>query len=196
MGSDLLGVRVLERSGAVLRVRYAVLHPDAEVASNHNFALQTIVDLYWRCCGEYLWHLPAAVREKVYSLAKTHPLKEQLERWVRLARGGAVELTPEEYASLPSRDASARPRYVSWEQSDGRYLAHVAPDYQGFMDAASDAIASVAIEDPRKHPRVEGEDDSNPGPTLVVTVTDEALLHHVFEGLEWASRIYDFEGHF
>ena len=122
MGSDLLGVRVLERSGAVLRVRYAVLHPDAEVASNHNFALQTIVDLYWRCCGEYLWHLPAAVREKVYSLAKTHPLKEQLERWVRLARGGAVELTPEEYLELGAYGGGGtdfRPPFA-WLEREGK----------------------------------------------------------------------------
>lgn len=196
MGSDLFRVRVINRRGPVLRARYTIVHPDVyAIEDSKNIALQTLTDSYWKCREEYLWDVSNAVRDKAHALAKAHPRKALLERWLALAHGEEVELTPEEYASLSSRDASAPPRYASWGQSNGRYTATLPTDYRGFVDAAEGAIASVVIEDPRNHPRGEGADESDPEATLVITVTDGAVLHHLFEGLEWDSRVYDFEGY-
>jgi hypothetical protein len=196
LGSDLFRVQVIKRRGPVVRVRYTIVHPDVfAIEGSKNIALQTLTDSYWKCREEYLWDVSDAVRAKACSLAKSHPRKALLERWLAMAHGEEVELTPEEYTSLSSRNASDPPRYASWGQTNGRYTATLRTDYRGFVDAAEGAIASVVIEDPRNHPRREGADDGDPEATLVITVSDGAALHHLFEGLEWDSRVYDFEGY-
>lgn len=181
----------------MLRARYTIVHPDVfAIEDSKNIALQTITDSYWKCREGYLWDVPRRVVERGKALASSHPRKELLERWLAMAHGEQIEITPEEYASLSVASSDQRPRYASWGTSNGRCTATLPTDYRGFVDAAEAAIASVRIEDPQNHPRDEGDaDGADPEATLVIAVTDGLVLHHLFEGLEWDSRVYDFEGY-
>lgn len=200
MGSDLFRVRVLQRRGPSVSVRYTIVHPDVyAVEETKNVALQTLTDAYWKCREGYLWDVPTSVSAKAKALARAHPRKAVLERWLTLAHGEEVELTAEQYAALTTggdRD-EARPRYSSWGSSNGRYTASLPTDYARFVAAADEAIASVRLEDPQNHPRDEAGDDPaiQPAVTMVIAARDGATLHHLFVGLEWDSRVYDFEGY-
>ncbi len=200
MGSDLFRVRVLQRRGPVASVRYTIVHPDVfAVEDSKNIALQTLTDAYWKCREGYLWDVPKPVLARASALAKDHPRKAQLERWLTMAHGEQIELTAEEYATLTSASATdeQRSRYSGWGSSNDRFHAWLPTDYAGFVAAAEEAITSVRLEDPQNHPRDEAMDDAsvNPAVTLVITVGDGALLNHLFSGLEWDSRVYDFEGY-
>lgn len=201
MGSDLFRVRVLQRRGPVASVRYTIVHPDVyAVEDRKNIALQTLTDAYWKCREGYLWDVPKPVVSRATALAKEHPRKAQLERWLTMAHGEDVELTAEQYAALSEASHSGsveRPPYTSWGSSNGRYSASLPTDYAGFVAAADEAIVSVRLEDPQNHPRDEAGDDASvdPAVTLVITVRDGAVLNHLFTGLEWDSRVYDFEGY-
>jgi hypothetical protein len=194
VGSDLFRVRVISRRGPVLHARYKIVHPDVfAVEDTKNIALQTLTDSFWKCREGYLWDVPEPVRKKAETLADGHPRRALLERWLTMAHGQEVELTPEEYASLTLARTAEGSRYSSWGQSNGRYTATLPTDYRGFVAEAARAIASVSLADPRNHPRAAGGPD--PEVTLVITVADGLVLHHLFTGLEWDSRVYDFEGY-
>lgn len=198
MGSDLFRVRVIARRGPVASVRYTIVHPDVYgVEGSKNMALQTLTDSYWKCREGYLWDVSKAVSTRAAALAKAHPRKDLLERWLTLAHGEEVELTAEEYAALSSQSAEQRPRYASWGTSNGRFTASLPTDYARFVAAADEAIESVVLEDPQNHPRDEEGADTevDPAVTMVIRARDGAVLHHLFVGLEWDSRVYDFEGY-
>ncbi len=196
MGSDLFQARVIDRKGPVVRVAYEIIHPDVDAIEDaKNMALQTLTDSYWKCREGYLWSAPAAVRKRAEELAAKHPRKQQLDRWLQMAHGEEVEITPEQFELLrnASNEASSGPRYSSWGQSNDRYTATLATDYLGFMRESDVAIVSVSLEAEVNHPR--GADDENPTATMVITVADGLVLHHLFKGLVWESRIYDFTGY-
>jgi hypothetical protein len=194
MGSDLFKVTVLARKGPVVSVRYQIVHPDVDaVDDSKNVALQTLTDSYWTSREGYLWDVSAPVKRRAKELADKHPRKAQLDEWLAMAMGREVELTAEQYAALSLRTGDEQPRYSSWCKSDSRCSATLEPEYAAFVAEAERAIVSVTLEDEVNHPR--GPDRQRPEATMVIKVADGLVLQHLFEGLSWDSRLYDFTGY-
>jgi hypothetical protein len=192
--STLFRVKIESVSGATVKARFEVCHPDQwEVPGSASFALQTVVEVFWNMKMGYRLHgndgHPIAEVEAALRV-REHPHRAQLEAWLELAHGKTVPISEEEYKRLGS-SGRREEKVAGYGLRDDVYYKFYDPEYTRFVAEATRAIVEVHLEDEVGNPK---QDDNDPDPeaTLVFTVRDAAHLFHMVEGVCFEAAMYDF----
>ncbi len=215
--SDIYSFHITSIEKNVLTIDASIVHPDVDwVEDTKNFALQVILEPYSDIARGYIynaaWQSYPFDQKQGEDFIRTHPLKEQMPYWLELMRGKDVNISKEEYDNMDQLRESGNPKFQnisSWGSSGDTYHVSYNPNYKAFMKVAEIAILDVEMKDvenmPWKHnqmswderEKLTGEDwdkmyEDKPACTLVITVLNEGILHHLKAGTSWHSAMYDF----
>jgi hypothetical protein len=192
--SELFSARVEGVAGDTARIRFEVCHPDQwNVPNTKNFALQALIDVYWRMkMGYVLGNHQIASTSALKRRAADHPHRDRLEEWLGLAHGRDVAITEAEYARL-ARDGFGTEPLVGLHYNPSGWYRSYGTQYAAFMAAAERAVISVELEDEEGNPKREIE-DPDPKATIVVRVVEPGWLEHLVSGFTWTTAIFDFTG--
>lgn len=215
--SDIYRFQVSSIDDRILTIEATIVHPDVDwVEDTKNLALQIILEPYSDIAKGYIynaaWQSYPFDQKQADEFIKTHPLKEQMPYWLELMRGKDMEVTEEEYKNMDQLRESDDPKFKrisSWGMSNGKYSVSYHPNYKAFIKVAEIAIQDVEMTNiehmPWKHNQLSWDEreklsdkdwdklyENKPSCTLKITVLNKELLHHLKEGMQWQSAMYDF----
>ncbi len=181
---------IADVSASTVRIAVHVVHPDQwDVSGEKNFALQAIVDAFWRCKMDYLHESPSNERTKYKNIADASPIKDELDELIEMMHGRKEPITKTEYGELNRGNTEG---VSSWGADGENYYKQYPTDYNAFCRAAERIIKRVQLVDECDNPK-QNEDDPYPSATLVIELVDEKYAAHLSAGMHWETAIYAYD---
>jgi hypothetical protein len=178
MGSDLYTITVEKIEEKKVSIHVEVIHPDVDMFDeDKNIALQLIVDSYWLLKNGYTWDM-GINDEQAQEILKKSPYLKQLDEWLEIMHGQEVKITKAQYEEIQksSNWQFEGKRISSLSQSGNQCTLTLETDYGAFMRLADLIILDIEVDDE----------------LLIFEVLEEGVIAHLYEGMSFASRAYDF----
>ncbi len=178
MGSDLYTITVQKIQKRKVSIHVEVIHPDVDMFDeDKNIALQLIVDSYWLLKNGYTWDM--GINEKqAQEILKKSPYIKQLDEWLEIMHGQKITISKAQYDEIEKSKnwQFEGKRISSLSQSDAKCTLTLETDYAAFMRLAELIILDIEVDDD----------------LLIFEVLEEGVVAHLYEGMSFASRAYDF----
>lgn len=178
MGSDLYTITIEKIEEKKITIHVEVIHPDVEMFyEDKNIALQLIVDSYWLLKNGYTWDMDIN-DEQAQEILKKSPYIKQLDEWLEIMHGQEIEISQAQYEEIQKSDnwQFEGKKISSLSQSDNNCSLTLETDYSAFMRLADLIILDLKVE----------------GNYLIAEVLEAGVIAHLYEGMSFASRAYDF----
>ncbi|MCP4443169.1 MAG: hypothetical protein GY810_30035 [Aureispira sp.] len=178
MGSDLYAITVEKIETRKVTLSVNVIHPDVSMFyDDKNIALQLIVGVYWLLKNGYTWDMGIDSNQAQEILNKS-PYISQLDDWLEAMHGREIKITKAEYKAIEnSKDNKYNNRKVaSYGMNGDDYYVSFGTEYSAFIRLADIIILNIEVVDNY----------------LIFEVLEEGVVKHLYEGMHWRSRAYDF----
>lgn len=178
MGSDLYNITIQKIEQRTLKIHVEVIHPNVEMFyEDKNIPLQLIVDSYWLLKNGYTWDM--GINDKqAQKILKKSPYIQQLDEWLEIMHGQEIKISKAQYDEIQKSDnwQFEGKRVSSLSQSGNNCRLTLETDYAAFMRLADLIILDIKVD----------------GEYLIAEVLEEGVIAHLYEGMTFASRAYDF----
>lgn len=200
--SSLYSVSIDKISKNKVEISTDSIHPDAgPIPKNKTWAMQVLVELYWRLRMGYLWEggsakLFAPTEEEQKAKLKTHPMFDSYTHWEELWMGKKLilmkaDLTRSQLLEIKKNFTYEGRKFGSYSTYDDRFEASLRPEYQLFINEAERMILSFKVTDLDTEPPQDEWSSISEYGTIEFEVADENMLFHLREGMSYETASYD-----